>query len=114
MSFAYLASNYSHPDPAIRHQRFIAACRAAAHLMERGIPVFAPICHSHPIAEVMNGRHLDHEFWLAQDLPILAQATTLIVLQLDGWRESRGVAREIEFARDNGIPVEYTEPSDIR
>lgn len=106
----YLASPYSSPDATTRHLRFIAACRAAGKLMAQGVVVFCPISHSHPISEAMNGGHMDHEAWMAQDLPILAHASRLIVLKLDGWRESRGVTEEIEFARDNGIPVEYMEP----
>ena len=110
MSFVYLASPYSHQCPSVMHLRFISACRAAGKPMEQGLVVFAPICHSHPIAEEMRGRHTDHAFWMAQDLPILAHADRLVVLQLDGWVESRGIAEEITFARWNGIPVEYMEP----
>ncbi|GIW55540.1 MAG: hypothetical protein KatS3mg082_1944 [Nitrospiraceae bacterium] len=32
----YLASPYSHPDPAVREERFHAACRAAAALLLAG------------------------------------------------------------------------------
>jgi len=34
----------------------------------------------------------------------------MIVLKLYQWERSYGVKKEIEFARDNGIPVEYLEP----
>jgi len=44
---------------------------------------------------------------MAQDLPILACASRLIVLRLDGWDRSRGVTKEIEFAAERGIPVEF-------
>ena len=37
----------------------------------------------------------------------------MIVLQLHQWERSYGVAKEIEFARDNGIPVEYVEPEKL-
>jgi hypothetical protein len=46
----YLASPYSHPDPAVREARFREACRAAAKLMRLGQPAFSPIVHGHPIA----------------------------------------------------------------
>jgi hypothetical protein len=45
----YLASPYSHPNPAVREQRFQAACQAAAALLRSGQAVFAPIVHSHPL-----------------------------------------------------------------
>lgn len=109
-SYVYLASPYSSPDPAIRHQRFIAACEAGIRLFDMGISAFIPVVQSHPIAERMGDRHADHAYWMAVDLPLLAKAAKLIVLTLDGWRESRGVADKIEFAKDRGIPVEYMAP----
>lgn len=33
----------------------------------------------------------------------------MIVVKLDGWEESEGVNAEIEFALDQGIPIEYIE-----
>ncbi len=107
----YLASPYSSPDATTRHLRFIAACRAAAKLMQQGVVVFCPIAHSHPIGETMNGKALDHGFWMAQDLPILAKCSRLVVLKLDGWGQSRGVHEEIGYALAHGIPVEYMEPT---
>ncbi len=112
--FVYLASPYSCSDPelgaTVRHQRFIAACRAAEYLMKKGIVVFSPIAHSHPIAEAMYGSHQDHEFWMAQDLPLLAKADCLTVLKLPGWAESKGVAMEMAFARNHKIPIKYLMP----
>ena len=45
----YLASPYSHPDHAIREQRYRAACRAATSLIRSGTVVYAPIVHGHPL-----------------------------------------------------------------
>jgi len=45
----YLASPFSHPDPAVREQRFEAACRAAADLIRQGKSIFSPIAHSYGI-----------------------------------------------------------------
>ncbi len=45
----YLASPYSHDDPAVRQERFDAACRAAAELVRQGKTVFRPVAHSHAI-----------------------------------------------------------------
>lgn len=109
MMFAYLASPYSHPDPVVRVARFDAACRVAARLMRAGEPVFSPIAHSHPIERHFDAIQ-DFEFWMKQDLPLLAAAGRLIVLRLDGWDLSRGVARELEFARERGIPTEFIDP----
>jgi hypothetical protein len=42
----YLASPFTHDDPAVRQQRFEAACRAAAILISQGKTVFSPIMRS--------------------------------------------------------------------
>lgn len=109
--FIYLASPYSHADPAVRQQRFEAACKKAAEYLNEGQAVFAPIPHSHPIADHMeDAKRMDFDIWMQADLPILRYATELHVLCLDGWRESRGVTREIEYADLLGIPVKRVYP----
>lgn len=118
MSFSYLASPYQNPDnPADLSYcilRFEEVCKAAALLMSRGQHIFCPIAHSHPIANHLHGDlRTSHDFWLRQDFAMLAMADRLIVLQLHQWERSYGVAREIEFARDNGIPVEYLDPGKL-
>lgn len=108
MKFIYLASPYSHPDPLVRDERFKAACRKAAQYLNLGIAVFAPIAHSHPIADFMDeSKRMCFDTWMKADLPILRRADELHVLCIEGWRTSRGVTREIEFADLLGIPVHH-------
>ena len=108
MSFLYLGSPYSNADPMVRQERFLKACHAASRLMAKGQSVFCPIAQSHPIAEVMGpGKATDHAFWMAVDLPILAKADRLVILTLPGWEDSKGIAEETNFAKANGIPIEY-------
>jgi hypothetical protein len=105
----YLACPYSHPDAAVRDARFRAANVAAAALMRAGHKVFSPISHTHPIAEA-GALPLGWDFWEAFDRAYLDHAGLVIVLRLDGWRESRGVTAELSIARELGIPVEYINP----
>ena len=104
----YLASPYTHPDPAVREQRFEAACRAAAALTRAGHIVFSPVAHSHPIAQY--GLPTDWGYWERTDRAFLERCDLLVVLMLDGWRESRGVAEEIGLAHGLGLPVRYLLP----
>lgn len=106
----YLAVPYSHPDPKIREARFAASNCAAYRLMQRGEVVFSPISHSHPI-EAASGVIGDHEFWAKQDDAFQAHATKVAVLMIDGWKESRGVQREIKLAEAAQIPIEFLHPS---
>lgn len=104
----YLASPYSHADAAVREQRFRAACRAAARLMRTGHVVFSPIAHGHSIA--LHGLPTDWRFWEPFDREQLARCDEVVVLTLDGWRESAGVQAEVRIAGELGKPVRYLAP----
>ena len=80
-----------------------------------GHVVFSPISHSYPVAKELP-KHLitDHYFWMKQDLPLLKKCDKMVVVDLikDGKHlieESRGVQKEIEFAKENRIPIQYWE-----
>lgn len=105
----YLASPYSHPDPAIRQQRYEAVCIAAAALMRNGVYVFSPIAHSHGIAA--HGLGLDWAAWAKYDRDMLGRCDALWVLILDGWDASTGIAGEIEIAAEFVKPVRYLTPA---
>lgn len=107
----YLASPFSHQNPIVRHQRYVAVCKAAGRYMRAGEIIFSPIAHSFAIEEHFDdGKIEDGTFWLKQDFPILARCTKLVVLTLDGWEQSKGIAAEIEFAATHGIPMEFRTP----
>lgn len=106
----YLASPYSHPDPAIREERWHAACRASAALMKAGRIVFSPIAQTHPMA-LLGDLPLDFEFWQDYNRAWIEACSRLIVLTLDGWRESVGVRGEIAIAKELGIEIEYLGPN---
>ena len=108
----YLAQPYSDSDPAIQEERFQAGKVAAAKLMKRGLIVFAPIVHSHPVAEV--DLSIDTvENWRMQDTSFIEfWATELWIYTLPGWEESAGVTDEIETAGRLGIPITYWDGED--
>jgi Domain of unknown function (DUF1937) len=101
----YLASPYSHPDPLVREARFDAACRATAALIGAGQVVFSPIVHGHPL--VRFGMPTDWSFWQRFDVEYLRRCDEVVVLQIEGWRESGGGRAEIEVARGLGKRVQY-------
>lgn len=102
----YIGQPYWHDNEEIRIHRFMAGSVVAGRLMERGDIVFSPIAHSHPIASMLNQQQ-NHDFWLKQDFHWLKMCDKLVVLKLDGWRESYGLGKEIQFARDNNIEIVY-------
>ena len=99
----YLASPYSHPDPAVRQARFVAVCGRAAELMREGLNVFSPIAHSHPLVE--HGAPTDWEAWKRVDMEMIGFCSHLYVLRIDGWQESVGVQAEIAEAERLGKKV---------
>lgn len=111
----YLACPYSHHLQEIREHRYHEANRAAAWAMGQGHAVFSPISHSHPICgHLAEGLLLSHDFWMSQDLPLLAKADAVWVLCIPGWDTSRGVTREIQEAQALGKPVRYVQPGEVR
>lgn len=101
----YLASPYSHPNPAVREQRFRTACRLAAAFARAGVVVFSPIVHSHPLVE--HGLPTGWAFWQRWDRAYLERCDEVVVLMLDGWKESVGVQAEMRVARELGKPIRF-------
>lgn len=83
---------------------------AAAMMMERGLFVFSPIAHTHPIitaGSVTQLAQFGWEFWAAYNELLISRCDELHVLMLDGWRESVGVTAEIAIAERLNKPVKY-------
>jgi hypothetical protein len=110
----YLATPYSHHDEKVRKMRFHIANKVAAWIMEQGHTCFSPISHSHSIAEHLDVYLLmDHGFWMNQDLPILKGCDELWIYPGDAHQVSRGVAAEMEYAKDHDIKVKHVWPWDV-
>lgn len=105
----YLACPYRHEDLAVQKKRIAAVAFAAKELFLQGRPVFSPLTHNDFFCRLYP--EIEKEQWMQFDLSILAGCTTLAVLKLDGWEQSKGVRREIDFAQQRGLPIEYLEPS---
>lgn len=102
----YLASPYSHPSPMVREARYRNAVRATAYLMRRGSIVFSPIAYGHQFA-VAEGLGTSAEDWQAFNQAMLDASTELFVLKLTGWADSLGVRTEIEYAKENNMPIAW-------
>ena len=109
----YLAVPFTHSSPKLREHRFQTACRAAAKLMTARIVIFSPLSHSVPIAQYGNLDDMDHAYWMAMDIPHLERSDELLIIALDGWKESRGVKEEMLFALENNMPITMIEEKDI-
>lgn len=110
-SYIYIASPYMHQTPEIRQERYERVRAFTARLMSQGVVAFSPIVHCHPMA-TEHQLPKDWDFWKHIDEVFLSRASMLCVLLLDGWRESRGVTYEREFAKRLKIPEVLAEPDD--
>ncbi len=104
MSFIYLASPYSNHHATIREERYERVCAVAAHLMaDKYEVVYSPIVHCHEIAQ-KHSLPKDFPFWRKINFGMLAKASKIFVLTLDGWEESVGVRAELDLAFSLSIP----------
>jgi hypothetical protein len=53
------------------------------------------------------GLPTDWAFWQRFDEEHLKRSDELLVLQIEGWRESEGVQAEIALAAALGVPIDY-------
>lgn len=105
----YLASPYSHSDPSVRNQRFKEVCQFAAILMKRGQHVFSLIAHTHSIA-LYGNLPRGWDYWEELDRFWLGVCEEVVVLCLDGWKQSAGVTAEIKIAKELGKRITYFIP----
>ena len=106
----YLASPYSHENYAVMERRFELTCAVVAAMVKRTFIIYSPIVHFHPVAE----RHdlpRDFAFWERLNLGMLEKADQLFVLELDGWKTSKGVTAEIEAAKSLMLPILEVDPT---
>jgi Domain of unknown function (DUF1937) len=108
MSFIYLATPYTHERADIMSRRYDAAVSICAQLFNQGEFVFSPIVHCHPIA-ITHDLLRDYIFWQRYSERMISAANEVWVVKLPGWKESRGISAEMEFAAKQGIPIIFCE-----
>ena len=98
-----LGSEWAHCDIVIQ----------AALLLGAGIKIFCPITHTHQIAKYLHQIPDPHQFWLDLDKCFMPFTHGLIICQLQGWQDSRGLKEEIEFFRQANKPIIHMPPGTI-
>ena len=107
----YLASPYSSPSCKVMKTRYRAAITAVAALTIRGHLVISPIAHTHPVVKHYPELAGSWKQWEKLDLALLDRCDELIVLGIDGWKESKGVTAEIHhFLIHHAKPVYLVSP----
>lgn len=108
----YLATPYSkYPaDLGGIEGAFKDASRVAGKLMTKGVKVYSPIAHTHPLAIYGEVDPYSHDIWLPFDQTMMDLADACAVAMMPTWDKSRGIAHEIEVFENVGKPVIYLGP----
>lgn len=102
--FYYLASPYSHDDPQVRDIRAAEVNRYAGLLMAQGVYCIPTIYLTHENAKRF-GLPTDHVWWIGFNKALIDPSAGMIIAQLPGWDESKGIVQEINYCRSVGKPV---------
>lgn len=105
----YLATPYSKWSGGLDDAAFIASKLRGA-LVLAGVSNFSPIVHSHYVARAANIDPFSHDIWMPDDKPMFQGSHGLLVADLPGWRESKGVTIEREWAAELDRPVALLDP----
>ena len=106
--FWYVASPYS-KYPHGLDEAFRRIAINTAELILEGVPVYSPICHTHPIAKYGKIDPYNHDIWLPADKPMMDAAYGLLVIKMVGWEESYGISEEIKHFTSLSKPIVYME-----
>ena len=107
MSFIYIASPYTDPDPRVREKRYLQVSYYVVALLARHKFPYSPIVSNHHLALEFDLTHTALD-WMAYNFAMLSSASELHVLQLPGWEKSTGVLAEMNFwrAARQGLPIQ--------
>ena len=101
----YLASPYSDPSPIVRqHRHDLVEAFVARNLGK--LYIFSPIVYAHEMS-LNHNIPGDAQTWAQFNLHFLRKCDAMWILQLQGWKESKGVAMELKWADELALPITY-------
>ncbi len=120
----YLACPYTAKGMAgrervrLEHKRFVQITDIAGQLTQKyNCPLICPITTSHMLAERMKilGTPLGTEWgsWETIDTAFLHKSDYILVATMEGYKESVGLAAEVELASKLGLPVLTIHPESL-
>lgn len=108
----FISSPYGHENKDVVQQRYVAACKYAGYLMEKGLIAMSPVVPGHAICQHV-GLPGDFTFWKNFCIKLIDVSNEVHVLQLDGWETSAGVIAELDHARITNKPIVFVEPAQV-
>lgn len=108
----YIANPYSHPEAAVRQERYLRVLNYCGRRMMMGETVFSPIVYGHPFA-LLGLAGIAHTDWISFNERMMLASSELRVLYMPGWQQSKGIKHEVDFANRHGIPVTGVQNANI-
>lgn len=106
MEVVYVSAPYSHANAKMVEARMDLFCLAVSRLIPRGLATISPL-YNHYVLRIAPELGKDWAAWKEYSKTLVLQAQRLIVLQMEGWEKSEGVAEEMKLATKHGIPITY-------
>ena len=108
--FIYLASPFKDEDSEYEYRRYLEINGITSWLLlcqDEFIP-FSPIAYTYEMSFIFQGKPFD---WVAWDLNILAISDGAVFVKMEGYENSKGMQKEMEYCDEHGIPYAYAEPN---
>lgn len=102
----YIASPYTHPEPAVRNARYVAAQAYTHELLTQAIPCFSPIVYGHQF-HLGYGAPQEMDYWQKINEHMLKHSTAVHMLLLPGWEDSAGCRYELALASHLHLDILY-------
>lgn len=108
--FLFLSCPYSSTDPAVIDARVKAFSAVAAQIEREGRYHASGALFNQMLLDRGEQLPNDFQFWESYSYSALDMSARVGAILLPGWRVSTGVGKELDRARDRGIPIDWYHP----
>lgn len=105
----YVSSPYSKVADKDFLMKTVSAFTGKYMLLNKGEYAVSGLLHHYAIKEEPK-LGSDYKFWKEWCDLFMSRCDKVVVLTIDGWETSVGVAGEIEYAKKNNMPIVYINP----
>lgn len=109
-SYWYLASPYTNYLDGL-DAAYVLVTDISEELSRAGIKHFCPITVAHEISARSGIKPKDHDFWMTVDHLFMERAYGLVVVGMEGWEVSRGIAEERAYFGAAEKPIYFLDPA---
>ena len=102
----YTSTSYSKVPPEHLDAWMEYVSSYSAQELLKGYSIICPLTMGHQFIKLCLLPN-DSDWWLLWCYNLLITCNEMDVLMIDGWDESYGVIKEIDFAEKNGIKINY-------